>query len=79
MSLDKIKGYKDHLKDSRSGAILLNNQKVANEYLLKKKELQHDAMVSEEINNIKSRLNDLDSLKNDMQEIKNILKELVSK
>jgi len=79
MSLDKIKDYKDHLKDRKSGAILLSNPKVANDYLMRRKELQQNAMVTEEINTIKTKLNDIDNMKNELQEIKNLLKELVSK
>lgn len=79
MNYNKIEGYKDLVKDKKSGAILLSNQKVANEYFLKRKELQHDVMVSEEINNIKNKLGEIDSMKSELQEIKNLLRELANK
>lgn len=66
---NKIKDYKDLVKDKKTGAILLNSQKVAHEYLSKRKELEHDTMVENEIN----------TLKNEMQEIKSLLKELINK
>ena len=76
MSYNKIEGYKDLVKDKKSGAILLNNPKVANEYFRKQKEVQHDTMVSEEINNIKNKLSEIDSMKSELTEIKNLLREL---
>ena len=66
---DKVKDYKDLVKDKNTGAILLNNQKVANDYLIKKQELEHKSMVESEINRMKDEL----------QEIKSLLKELVNK
>ena len=76
---NKVKDYKDLVKDPKTGAILLSNQKVANDYSVRKKELQHDVMVEREINSIKSKLEEMDSVKKDLHEIKSLLKELVTK
>ena len=79
MNYNKIEGYKDLVKDKKSGAILLNNKKVDNEYFLRRKELQHDTLISEEINNLKNKLGEIDSMKSELHEIKNLLRELLNK
>lgn len=73
MELLKVKDREDIVKDKKSGAILLNDIGKANEYLLKKKTLENDHRLEDEINTIKERLNDIDKVKNELADIKSLL------
>lgn len=75
--LAKIHEHEELRKDIKSGAILLSDKNVANEYRSKKAMLHSVRNVSDEINTIKQKLSKVDNLEKDMQEIKELLKGLV--
>jgi hypothetical protein len=79
MSILKIKDREDIVKDTKSGAILLNQRSVANEYLNKKKVLSNDRVMSEEINTLKEKVAMIDDLKKDMSDIKELLQRIANK
>lgn len=76
-NLAKIEDRIELRKDLETGAILLSDQNVVNDYKNKKAMMKNVRDVSAEINNIKEKLSDLESVKKDMQEIKELLRGLV--
>jgi hypothetical protein len=76
MIVDKVKDYEGLVKDRQSGAILMTNHSKAAEYLNKKKEIQQQHEIRNEINTIKERLDDIEQMKSDMSDIKNLLEKL---
>jgi len=75
-NLVKIEEHEDLRKDTKTGAILLADHNIANEYKSKKDMLNNVRGVNSEINSIKEKLSELDSLKDDMREIKELLRGL---
>lgn len=75
-TLAKIEDREELRKDISTGAILLSDRNVANEYKTKKSMLKNVRDVSSEINTIKEKLSEIDTIKNDMQEIKALLRGL---
>lgn len=73
----KVKEHDELLKDVKTGAVLLSNRSVANEYHSRKNMMKNVRDVSIEINTIKEKLSKVDKLENDMQEIKELLRGLV--
>lgn len=73
MEIMRVRDREDIVKDRKSGAILLNDIDKANEYLLKKKTLEKNHRLEDEINTIKDRLNDIDKVKNELADIKSLL------
>jgi len=78
MMLNRVKDHADLLKDRKSGAILLNDKALANDYLAKKQVFQNDATISNEINTIKEKLQDLEGLKSDIDQIKSLLQQIAN-
>jgi hypothetical protein len=76
MIVDKVKDYEGLVKDRQSGAILMTNHSKAAEYLNKKKEIQQQHEIRNEINTIKERLDDIEQMKSDMSDIKSLLEKL---
>jgi hypothetical protein len=76
MIVDKVKDYEGLVKDRQSGAILMTNHSKAAEYLNKKKEIQQQHEMRNEINTIKERLDGLDEMKSDVSQIKSLLEKL---
>lgn len=76
-NLAKVKEHDELLKDVKTGAVLLSNRSVANEYQSRKNMIKNVRDVSIEINTIKEKLSKVDKLENDMQEIKELLRGLV--
>ena len=74
--LAKVEEHEELLKDTTSGAILLSDRNVMNEYKAKKNMMKNVRDVSHEINTIKEKLSEIDSIRNDMQEIKELLRGL---
>jgi hypothetical protein len=75
-NLAKVKEHEELRKDTYSGAILLSDRNIANEYRSRKAMMNNVRDVSAEINSIKEKLSDLESVKTDMQEIKELLRGL---
>lgn len=75
-TLAKIEEHEDLRKDISTGAILLSDKNVANEYKTKKNMMRSVRDVNAEINNIKEKLSEIDNLRTDMQEIKELLRGL---
>jgi hypothetical protein len=75
-NLAKIEDHIELRKDQETGAILLVDHNIANEYKSKKAMLNNVRGVNSEINTIKEKLSELDSLKDDMKEIKELLRGL---
>jgi uncharacterized protein YydD (DUF2326 family) len=76
-NLAKVKEHDELLKDVKTGAVLLSDRSVANEYQSRKNMIKNVRDVSIEINTIKEKLSKVDKLENDMQEIKELLRGLV--
>jgi len=76
-NLAKIEDHEELRKDMSTGAVLLSDRNIANEYRSKKNMMKNVRDVNTEINTIKEKLSDIDSLKSDMQEIKELLRGLV--
>lgn len=76
-TLVKIEEHEELRKDVQTGAILLSDKSVSNEYKSRKNMMKNVRDVSSEINTIKEKLSEIDSIKNDMQEIKALLRGLV--
>lgn len=76
MDLAKIKEREELVKDVGSGAVLLSDKNLMNEYKARKNMMKNVRDVGTEINTIKEKLTELESLKSDMQEIKELLKGL---
>lgn len=75
-NLAKIEDHEELRKDMKTGAVLLSDRNVVNEYKSKKSMLQASRDNAAEINNIKQKLSKIDKLENDMQEIKELLRGL---
>jgi uncharacterized protein YydD (DUF2326 family) len=75
-NLAKVEDHVELRKDRESGAILLSDHNMLNEYKSKKAMMNNVRDVSAEINSIKQKLSDLESVKTDMQEIKELLRGL---
>lgn len=78
MDLMKVKDREDVVKDRKSGAILLNDISKANEYLLRKRTLENDSRMENEINTIKERLNDIEKVKDELSDIKSLLLQIAA-
>lgn len=76
-NLAKVKEHDELLKDVKTGAVLLSDRSIANEYQSRKNMIKNVRDVSVEINTIKEKLSKVDKLENDMQEIKELLRGLV--
>jgi|LakMenEpi03Aug12_release.lakeMendotaPanAssembly.Ray.scaffolds.fasta_scaffold264328_2 hypothetical protein len=76
MIVDKVKDHEGLVKDRQSGAILMASHSQAAEYLNKKKQIQQQHEIRNEINTIKERLEGLENIQSDVSEIKNLLQKL---
>ncbi len=74
--LVKIEEHEELKKDIFTGAILLSDRNIVNEYKSKKSMMNNMRDVSNEINTIRQKLSELESVKTDMQEIKELLRGL---
>lgn len=79
MTLLKVEGRNDIVKDSYSGAVLTVDHKADDEYWRQKKLINNTKRTQEEITEIKEKLQDVEQVKQELQEIKALLKELVTK
>ena len=79
MSIVKVTDRPDLVKDLNTGAILAVDRHKADEYLLKKSQINRMREVHDEIQEIKGKLSELETLKDTMCEIKSLLKEIVNK
>lgn len=77
INLARVEEHEELRKDIKSGAVLLSDTNLADDYRNRKAMMSNVRDVSAEINNIKKKLSDLESVKTDMQEIKELLKGLV--
>ena len=75
-NLAKIEEREELRKDMSTGAILLSDRNIANEYKSKKNMMRSVRDVNVEINSIKEKLSEIDNLRTDMQEIKELLRGL---
>lgn len=75
-NLYKVEGYNDLIKDKSSGAVLLSDKSVADEYRAKKAMLQKTREMGSELSEVKAEVKEL---KSDMREIKEMLQRIVSK
>lgn len=75
-NLARIEEHDELRKDVKSGAVLLSDRNVADEYKSRKAMMNNVRDVSTEINTIKQKLSDLESVKDDMREIKELLRGL---
>lgn len=75
-NLAKVKEREDLLKDTHSGAVLLSDKNIMNEYKAKKNMMKNMRDVSVEINTIKEKMSKIDKLEADMDEIKELLRGL---
>lgn len=75
-NLAKVKEREDLLKDTHTGAVLLSDKNIMNEYRAKKNMMKNMRDVSVEINTIKEKMSKIDKLEADMDEIKELLRGL---
>lgn len=75
-NLAKVTEHEELRKDMNSGAVLLSDKNVANEYKTKKNMLRSVHSVNAEINIIKEKLSEFEDLRSDMREIKELLRGL---
>lgn len=75
-NLAKIREREDLLKDKNSGAVLLSDRNVMNEYRTKKNMMKNVRDVSAEINTMKEKLSKIDKIEQDMEDIKELLRGL---
>lgn len=71
--LVKIKDREDLVKDSKSGAVLLSDTGLRDDYKSRKNMMKVTHDLKEEINTIKQNLAELSSLKEDFKEIRELL------
>lgn len=76
-NLARVKEHEELRKDTKTGAVLLSDKSLVNEYQSKKNMIRSVRDVSAEINTLKQKINEIDSIKSDMQEIKELLRGLV--
>ena len=77
--LRKIENHENLVKDSDSGAILLNNRNIVDEYKARKKLINQNRSLEQEINIIKHDLQELSKVRDSLEEIKEMLKGLSAK
>ena len=77
--LQKIENHENLVKDSESGAILLSNRTIVDDYRARKKILNHNKNLETEINMIKQELAELNNIRDSVNEIKELLKGLANK
>lgn len=75
-NLARVEEHQELRKDVKTGAVLLSDKNIVNEYQAKKTMLRNVRDVSNEINTIKERLSKVDKLENDLEEIKALLRGL---
>lgn len=76
-NLAKVENHEELRKDMRSGALLLTDRTVADEYISKKTMLKSVYDVNTEINILKDKISKIDKVENDLEEIKALLRGLV--
>lgn len=74
--LYKVEGHQELIKDRGTGAVLLSDRGIADEYKAKKAMLQKTRDMGSEINNIKAEVSEI---KSDMKDIKDLLQRIASK
>ena len=79
MEVYKVKDREELVKDKKSGAILLSQQSIANDYLAKKKALNTSRQMVEEINTLRDKVAQIDDIKKDMEDIKELLQRIVNR
>jgi uncharacterized protein YydD (DUF2326 family) len=75
----KVKEHDELVKDSKSGAILLVDKSVADEYKARKAVMKTSRELATEINMIKNEMEDISVIKAELDEIKKLLREIVSR
>lgn len=75
-NLYKVEGHQDLIKDKSSGAVLLSDRGIADEYRAKKAMIQKTREMGSELSEVKAEVGEL---KSDMREIKELLQRIVSK
>lgn len=76
-TLAKVEQHEELRKDTVSGAILLSDKNVVNEYKTKKAMLNGVRDVNAELNMLKEKVSKIDKVENDLEEIKALLRGLV--
>lgn len=79
MSIVKVTDRPDLVKDLNTGAVLTVDRTKADEYMMKKSQINKMREVQEEIQTIKQKLSEIDHIRDGMCEIKSLLKEIVNK
>lgn len=75
----RVNDYPELVKDTSSGAILLNDMKKADDYRSRKTMLSKSKSMDEELNTLKSKMAEIDALREDMATIKELLQRIVNK
>lgn len=79
MTFVKVTDRPDLMKDLNSGAIVTVDRNKADEYLIKKRQINSMKALQEEVQELKGKLAEIDNLKDSLCEIKSLLKEIVNK
>ena len=75
--LAKIEEHEELRKDMKSGAILLSDKNVVNEYTSRKAMMNGVRDVNSELNILKEKVSKIDKVESDLEEIKALLRGLV--
>ena len=75
--LAKIEEHEELRKDMKSGAILLSDKSVVNEYTSRKAMMNGVRDVNSELNILKEKVSKIDKVESDLEEIKAMLRGLV--
>ena len=73
----KVEDHEELVKDMKSGALLLTDRTVADEYISKKTMLKSVSDINSEINILKDKISKIDKVESDLEEIKALLRGLV--
>lgn len=76
-NLAKIEEHEELRKDMTTGAVLLSDRNIANEYRTKKNMMQNVRDVNSELNILKEKVSKIDKVESDLEEIKALLRGLV--
>ena len=77
--LFKVEGHEELVKDKRTGAILLNDIRVVDDYKAKKALLTSNRALSTEINTIKEKMKEIENVREELASIRELLQRIADK
>lgn len=77
MTIVKVEGRPDLVKDMTSGAVLSVNKKARDEYFRQKSIINSNNKMMEDVSSLKEKIGDIDSIKEDINEIKSLIQKII--